>query len=91
MHTQTVVYQNPSWVWAGPGNGIWQGLELVLASLVPRPHPAFRRLQYRTASDEKLGVGLGMRPVPTFLTLFPYYFPHSQTVCWQHSTPDCRQ
>ena len=27
----------------------------------PVPRPAFRRLQYRTASDEKLGVGLGTR------------------------------
>ena len=34
-------------------------------ALFPVPHPAFRRLQYgmlyRTASDEKLGVGLGTR------------------------------
>ena len=27
----------------------------------PVPRPAFRRLQYGTASDEKLGVGLGTR------------------------------
>ena len=27
----------------------------------PVPHPAFHRLQYRTATDEKLGVGLGTR------------------------------
>ena len=32
----------------------------VLASF-PVPHPAFRHLQYRTTSDEKLGVGLGTR------------------------------
>ena len=31
----------------------------------PVPRPAFHCLQYRTASDEKLGVGLGMRLVIT--------------------------
>ena len=30
-------------------------------SLVPAPRPASRRLQYRTASDGKLGEGLGTR------------------------------
>ena len=33
----------------------------------PVPRPAFRRLQYGTASDEKLGVGLGMRLPSTYV------------------------
>ena len=42
-------------------------------SLVPRipvPRPAFRRLQYGTASNKKLGVGLGARlpKMPTSAT-----------------------
>ena len=37
----------------------------------PVPRPAFRRLQYskRTASDEKLGVGLGTRLIATWVIL----------------------
>ena len=31
------------------------------ASLIPRPRPVFRRLKYGTASDGKLGEGLGTR------------------------------
>ena len=37
----------------------------ITCSLIPSPthaHAAFRSLQYRTASDEKLGTGLGTRP-----------------------------
>ena len=38
-----------------------EGDQSVLASF-PVPHPAFRRLQYSTASDGKLGMGLGTKP-----------------------------
>ena len=37
-----------------------------LNNLAVDPHPAFHRLQYGKASDEKLGVGLGMR-LQTFI------------------------
>ena len=36
-------------------------MHIVDLASYPVPHPAFRRLQYRTASDGKLGVGLRMR------------------------------
>ena len=38
-----------------------------LHSLVPRPHPAFRRLQYKKSRLWKAGRGLGMRLICTFI------------------------
>ena len=39
----------------------WHLVSICTLASYPVPRPAFRRLQYGTASDEKLGVGLGTR------------------------------
>ena len=66
----------------------------LLVSLVPRPRPAFRRLQY--GKQWKAGQGLGMRltncswllPLATFyhiiyapLSTLSINFPHSTSTC----------